>query len=495
MAAPAVPSPAFERAQRAARDGGRLRVVRRARLLLASREAEHAVRFALEDALNTADFGDTGRLVVVHSLRLGKLRERVSPYRMARAIEDAWRRVASTAVSADEEQAAKANAVWFTSTAAARLSWLKRIVHHAPVDAWYWRAALPEAGARPLSAALAAVLLAAYDENPDLAADELRSWSPAALRRLIALLPEAPPTASSVQPASAPIPASHAKSAALAEPRAGALPSPSGGIRPKDWRLDWLRELRVELPADPRHAPVPPLPEARQTAGNREPNRGIIAPSAADAVVESPSPARDAPRLRIAEPVHGLSATPGPPATIHRQLDSIAAKKRPKPVRETKAAAASIWPWWTDAQPSAHGGLLMLLHVLDAIGFDRWLAGQPRELRAPFVAQLFARLGDITRMPHEDPQRLLFPLDPVLPMESRAWLRIWCAAVRRALRRRTGLALKTVVCREGGVAITRTHVDVVFALDAVDLRLRRRGLDADPGWVPWFAHVVTFHYV
>jgi hypothetical protein len=31
-------------------------------------------------------------------------------------------------------------------------------------------------------------------------------------------------------------------------------------------------------------------------------------------------------------------------------------------------------------------------------------------------------------------------------------------------------------------------------LSAADLRIRRAGLDIDPGWIPWFARVVTFHY-
>jgi hypothetical protein len=32
-------------------------------------------------------------------------------------------------------------------------------------------------------------------------------------------------------------------------------------------------------------------------------------------------------------------------------------------------------------------------------------------------------------------------------------------------------------------------------LEAADLRLRRAGLDSDPGWVPWFGRIVSFHFV
>ena len=36
---------------------------------------------------------------------------------------------------------------------------------------------------------------------------------------------------------------------------------------------------------------------------------------------------------------------------------------------------------------------------------------------------------------------------------------------------------------------------VLFDLTRVDIRIRRAGLDIDPGWVPWLARVVLFHYV
>ncbi len=42
--------------------------------------------------------------------------------------------------------------------------------------------------------------------------------------------------------------------------------------------------------------------------------------------------------------------------------------------------------------------------------------------------------------------------------------------------------------------ITPTHADVWLAFDQLDLRIRRAGLDIDPGWLPWFGRVVRFHY-
>ena len=71
---------------------------------------------------------------------------------------------------------------------------------------------------------------------------------------------------------------------------------------------------------------------------------------------------------------------------------------------------------------------------------------------------------------------------------------VWLTACRRFLRRHVRIGLASLVLRPARLAITNTHVDVFFRLTAADLRIRRAGLDIDPGWVPWFARVVTFHY-
>jgi hypothetical protein len=57
------------------------------------------------------------------------------------------------------------------------------------------------------------------------------------------------------------------------------------------------------------------------------------------------------------------------------------------------------------------------------------------------------------------------------------------------------MGLAAVVSRPGRVAVTRTHVDVLFGHQQADPRVRRAGLDLDPGWLPWFGRVVQFHYL
>jgi hypothetical protein len=71
-----------------------------------------------------------------------------------------------------------------------------------------------------------------------------------------------------------------------------------------------------------------------------------------------------------------------------------------------------------------------------------------------------------------------------------AWVRaagLWC-------NRYTEFTLQELVCRPGRVLVTPTHLDVYFRLADADVRVRKGGLDLNPGWVPWFGRVVTYWY-
>ena len=71
----------------------------------------------------------------------------------------------------------------------------------------------------------------------------------------------------------------------------------------------------------------------------------------------------------------------------------------------------------------------------------------------------------------------------------------WAMALRRWCRRYARMGLRAVVLRPGRVAATRTHVDLLMDHRRADLRVRRAGMDIDPGWVAWLGRVVGFHYL
>jgi hypothetical protein len=74
-------------------------------------------------------------------------------------------------------------------------------------------------------------------------------------------------------------------------------------------------------------------------------------------------------------------------------------------------------------------------------------------------------------------------------------VRIWYLAVRRWCWRIGKLTLPVIVGRGGVFSVNRTDLDVSMPLDEADVRVRRLGLDLDPGWLPWFGRVVRFHYL
>jgi hypothetical protein len=82
-----------------------------------------------------------------------------------------------------------------------------------------------------------------------------------------------------------------------------------------------------------------------------------------------------------------------------------------------------------------------------------------------------------------------------LQLETSKVVRTWALAVRRWCWRAGRLLVSDVVNRSGRVLSSRTDVDVSFALDDADVRIRRIGLDIDPGWLPWLGCVVRFHYL
>lgn len=70
----------------------------------------------------------------------------------------------------------------------------------------------------------------------------------------------------------------------------------------------------------------------------------------------------------------------------------------------------------------------------------------------------------------------------------------WTAALRRWCRQLGAIGLGEVVRRRGRIGLTRTHLDVIFPFGSLDVRIRRAGLDVDPGWLPWMGKVVHYHY-
>jgi hypothetical protein len=181
--------------------------------------------------------------------------------------------------------------------------------------------------------------------------------------------------------------------------------------------------------------------------------------------------------------VAGSRPVASPPAA--RPLAAAAAGE---PLAGTVAGGEGI----VRRQPTAAGGLLFLVPLLRGLGFAGWLAADAgrRDMPQRVLVILLRRLP----VDGDDPIWLLFgqALDPDVAADAEAAR--WLHDCRAHLRRRVGIGLHSLVCRPARLSLTPTHVDVWQDLQAVDLRLRRAGLDLDPGWVPWLGRVLRFHY-
>ena len=216
------------------------------------------------------------------------------------------------------------------------------------------------------------------------------------------------------------------------------------------------------------------------------------------ATVQSPTSSRRSGTAAV--PSAAAMVTTASP--VNRPADSVAVG-RPQPGVNlmTKLSDGGI-PAWSGAASTTASAIasatyaiaLMLrtgaFRVAEARGETGWaavggtvrwlLSGLPRRrcqvaLRDPLLLVLSALDG----RPRAVPQ----PALPDLATRRRMQALLSAQRVPRA-----------AFARAGTVHVSRTHVDVVFPINAIDLCVRAAGLDQDPGWVPALGRVVLVHF-
>lgn len=142
-------------------------------------------------------------------------------------------------------------------------------------------------------------------------------------------------------------------------------------------------------------------------------------------------------------------------------------------------------------EPTSAAGLYFLVNAL------RYLQVEQQHFSLAFLARLFLRIAQHSCIEAGDPILLWAEVTAEQsgpePINDRL-LRVWLLKVRRWCWRTGRISMRDIVRRPGYVTLTRTDLDVTLAIDSADVRIRRIGLDLDPGWVPWFGRVVRFHY-
>jgi hypothetical protein len=531
------------------------RRVRRVHLTAASDALVRRGAILLEDALRTASLpaASGSRLLVIRSLPVGVIHADASPASLSLVIERRVAELSRGAVYAEDPSADRADAVYFRDDVEAPVLLAIRLARGARADAWFWRIAVP--GHRPdasreegLRAALARALasgagaFAAVRLVETLASRGLADALLGALRRqegeaLVRALgwspdapaiapPEAGPEDAQAMPALLSALSRWAPAWGVGDPRtvwlaAAALAAGRPGCL-LDARLpDRARRLAraartrldawsgTEREADPGALGREQERDARERPGERgdgrerdaalsvshEPTRapegegepaGEGEPDRAGSreIVREREDAGDDRRRKAADGRAAREDIVGP------DIDST----RPPPERPRVAGGRG--DPGGDVAETALGGLLFLLPVLERIGIAATLEGDPELLDLDVPARVLLHVGErLYDRPDDAMLRLLRRKLPDGAADATQVVRGLATEARRWCRRRARIGLRDLVLRPAQVAATETHVDVIFDLRDADIRVRRAGLDIDPGWVPWFGRVVRFHYV
>ncbi|MEA5463931.1 hypothetical protein [Leptothoe sp. PORK10 BA2] len=172
-----------------------------------------------------------------------------------------------------------------------------------------------------------------------------------------------------------------------------------------------------------------------------------------------------------------LPALVSPPS----QLSTSAAVPQRSPLVQSTTLSGT----YTD-----YAGLMYLLNLLQYLQLPAYLPqyNDPDTFSQTLLGYVAHRLG----VPNQDP--ILTSLIPFAFIPHSPLHPLWYSALKTWSRRHTGLTLKALIQRPGELALTPTHLDLTFDLNQVDIRIRKAGLDLNPGWLPWFGRVVAFHY-
>lgn len=426
------------------------RAVRTLRITAPDPGAAWRAQTALEDALRTASLGDDARCWLVRRLDLGRLPDRILPRQLAGLLEARVAALQYLAVPGGDPAAAQAECVVFADASVALGHVTQALVRGQP-PAWFWTQAAP--GYRTdvsvgdnLLTLLQRTL--AFPDGAPRAAAVLRAVVNAGAGELLcaALSPE--------------FGAALLRQVRFARVSTGSAIASPAVMR---WIAQWgdgdarSRWLAVCLPLAPASAQRFVQPDATPP--------GSAQPEFAWQVSDKPR-----------QPAARTSDT-----ALQRVPQPHAAPVLSEPAQSAVAPLAALCP---------HAGLMLLVPALTRLGIADWLARHPQPLLPALLADLAARVGS----PLDAVWAEAFPPDGDAACAPAA-LVAWRCLLRRYCRVYAHIGLHDLIVRPGRIVVTPLHLDVFFESGTVDLRIRRAGLDLDPGWVAWLGRVLRFHYL
>jgi len=449
------------------------RYVRKSRWSVGPSAPMHRLAFLAEESLRLCSLpGEReGRVYYFRHLRVSGLREDGDRRSWFDAFQRALQTQATQAIHGSNPSASRADAVFFRNELEACELVLAEIVARRTANVWFW----PHVTGVPEKSTAAAQVIGVIER---LLATQA-SWTAVAAAVFSTIR--------------------RTNSIALLK------------LLPAQALARWLQLLGVNVfavaPA-PVSFPIPIVRAIMQAIDSFGPDAAPVLWLATLAVVAiSPSTATNGAAVQIARAsllrvLHGSSI----PRTGRTEKEAFSSL--PQPVQEGPVAdslpeaiaqrVGSKQEPMTPAlrefcygEPTSGAGLFFLLNVLTRLG----IADQ--EFSLLFLARLFLRIARHAGIEEGDPILLWAEItrnesEPEEIPDRR--LRLWLIKIRRWCWRNGRITVREIVRRHGYVTLTRTDLDVSLSIDSADIRIRRIGLDLDPGWVPWFGRVVRFHY-
>jgi hypothetical protein len=483
-------------------------------------------RARIEDALSRADTDE--RLLLLRRLDFGRVPVGRSAAYWARAAGSRIADARSRALHGASPGAERADAVWFHSSGEAWMLLLRALASGNVPAAWFWRLAVPGWNGAPLSVWLPEVMREAA-RNPEVLVRAAHALAPvieagawartlAALAATSAPMPQAGEAAGLAAAEATAIAAAIVRRlkerlapAALAS-IAAAMHSGAGGPAARAWLVRLVLTARVpELAA----APLVLAEAGNALMGLLSATRGPFDRDPTDAAATAgPARSLDEPSPRdpmpLAKDLAASANKVGNPEDLDASANKVRTPDEPAAhdirARDNDMAEAArsetldpdvLLPAIAVERVSQVAGLFLVVPALSRLGLSGWLDRHPALAYEGFAHRLLATIAARMGAGPQDPVlRALMPDDTAgaeIATRDPPELNAWRIGLDRWLRRKARIGLAETVRRRGWIVADAERISVRFRLDDADIRLRRRALDIDPGWVPWLG--LTVHYV
>ena len=453
----------------------------------------------LEDAMHTASLPETdgGRLWLVRSLNVGKISSKDSAAKLAISIEEQFRHVRLSALHGSDPTAAIANIVYFNDISDAYCCFALRLTQPTPIHEWFWQSVLPNwqpswsrqdtlrlilfSILRTPTKVMALVELCHRLQQADRLELLLEVLTPSDGEVLLQACGWSSPDLMQFereQPLPEQVGSQSISTSAIASPMLITWLRRWGM---QDYRSQWLAAIWLLIDRPYRQLDSQLLQHA--TDWIQLITRSPQTQSLDQKIIANSISTNSVPTLEsIHQSIHQIDVN-------NINLDSI-------PRDSTNPQSNSLS--YQQIYRSPYAGFFGVIPLLNQLG----LRHRCDRLHLDFSAHLLSHIAITFGIPELDPIHQLLTsqdldslfrgVEPMTVVTSEVIA--WIAAMRFWCRRYVGMTIAELIGRPGRFTLTRTHLDIFFEHDQADIRIRRAGLDLDPGWVPWLGRVVLFHY-